>query len=117
MTHSVRPEATAGGLALLVETEDRLEAMLAERREEAARLVEEARRETAARLAGLETSLAEDQGEIRAAIEARAREQASASARDAEERAQRFRGIPDARVEALARFVVERVLSLTPGTA
>lgn len=117
MTRMQGTDDPAGGLALLVETEDRLEAMIAERREEAARLVAEARREAATRLAELAAGLAAEEESIRAGIQSRAREEIAAAVAGAERRARRFREVPEARVETLARHVVERVVAPTGGAA
>jgi NADH dehydrogenase/NADH:ubiquinone oxidoreductase subunit G len=110
MTRADAQGAPTGGLALLVETEDRLEAMLAERREEAARLVAVAERESADRLGRLEAALMEEEERIRAAAEERASEETAADAREGERRARRYREVPDARVDALAAWVADRVI-------
>lgn len=102
--------APTGGLALLVETEDRLEAMLAERREEAARLVTAAESESADRLARLEAALAEEEERIRFAAGERASEEAAAATREGERRARRYREVPDERVNALAAWIADRVI-------
>lgn len=108
-------DAPAGGLSLLVETEDRLEAMIAARREEATGLVAEARRHAAGRLAELEVALAREAERLRVAVLERAREEATAATAAAERRARRFRQIPQTRIDALARRVVDRVVSPTEG--
>ncbi|HEY7471559.1 MAG TPA: hypothetical protein VIE68_04350 [Gemmatimonadota bacterium] len=100
----------AGGLALLVATEDRLEAMLASRREEAARLIAEAR-------AGADRRLAEMDAEVASRATLREREideRAVAALRDlvreGERRAARWRDVPASRLDQLAGDVLERLL-------
>jgi hypothetical protein len=110
MTRSEEARPGAGGLALLVETEDRLEAILAARREEAARILAEARGRAARRLA----SLSEEVAARAARLEREIEEGADAAVRDAalegERRTARWVGVPDPRVDSLAADVLERFL-------
>ena len=104
------PDPSASALARLVETEDRLEAMLAERRAEAARLVEAAGSEAAGSLAALEGALAAEEARVRSEVEARSREAAEAAVRAGECRARRYRSVPEDLIVALAREVAGRVV-------
>lgn len=109
----IRPEQTnsrAGGLALLVGTEDRLEAMLAARREEAARLIAEARSHADERLAALDEEVASRSTKREREIHERAEAAVQAAAREGERRAARWREVPPSRVEELAGTVIERLL-------
>ena len=115
MTRSEGAQPGAGGLALLVETEDRLEAMLAARREEAVRLLVEARGRAERRLASLNEEIA-----ARAAgLEREIREGADAAVRDAalegERRTAPWLDIPDSRLDSLASDVLERLLDAIGG--
>ena len=110
MTRSEGAHPGAGGLALLVETEDRLESMLVGRREEAARLLAEARDRAARRLASLDEEVA-----ARAArLEREVSEAADAAVRDAslegDRRAAVWLDVPGHRLDSLADEVLERLL-------
>jgi hypothetical protein len=110
MTRSEGLHPGAGALALLVETEDRLEAMLAGRREEAARLLAKARGAAERRLASLNEEVA-----ARAArLEREVTEAAHAAVREAafegERRAARWLDVPGHRLDSLAGEILERLL-------
>lgn len=111
------PRPAGGDLARLLEAERRLEAMLAERRAEADRLVEEARI-WARRRAG------EVDAEIRSAEEElveRVRGETERRVREAREegrrRAGRWRAAAEQEVGPLADLVVRRVLDAGDGAA
>jgi vacuolar-type H+-ATPase subunit H len=115
MTRKDAPDPRAGGLALLVETEDRLEAMLVLRREEADRLLQEARLRAAERLRSLDDEIAARETHLQREIE----EQATAAAREAgiegERRSARWRDVPEGRLDELAGLVIERLLDEVGG--
>lgn len=110
MTRSEGAQPGAGGLALLVETEDRLEAMLASCREEAARLLAEARDRAAQRVTSVNAEIAARASRLEREIQ----EVADAAVRDAalegERRCARWLDVPDQRLDSLAREVLERFL-------
>ena len=115
MTRSEGAQPRAGGLALLVETEDRLEAMLASRREEAARLLAEARGCAQRRLGSLNEEIA-----ARAAqLEREITQAADAAVRDAslegERRAAPWLDVPGHRLDSLAGEALERLLDTIGG--
>lgn len=110
MTRPEQTDSRAGGLALLVETEDRLEAMLAARREEAARLLAEARGQADERLAALDEEVASRTTRREREIHERADAAVRDAAREGERRAARWREVPPSRVEELAGIVIERLL-------
>jgi hypothetical protein len=115
MTRSEEAQPGAGGLALLVETEDRLEAMLAARREEAARLLADARGRAAWRL----TSLSEEVAARAARLEREIEEGVDAAIRDAalegERRTAPWLDVPDDRLDSLAGDVLDRLLDTIGG--
>lgn len=98
-------------LARLVHTEARLDEFLATRRAEADALVADARRRADAILAEAEADLAALVAGLNARLE-RDRLEALASLRqEAEDRLHRLMGIDEERIDALARWVADRVLA------
>ena len=116
MTRSEVEQPGAGGLALLVETEDRLEAMLTSRREEAARLVAEARDRVASRLTSVNAEIAARAARLERKIEAGADAGVRDAALDGERRSARWRDVPDQRIDSLAENVLERLLDAIGGS-
>ena len=110
MTRSERAQPGAGGLALLVETEDRLEAMLASRRQEAARLLAEARDRVARRLTSVDAEIAARGSRLEREIEAGADAAVRDAAREGERRSARWIEVSDQRLDSLAADVMERFL-------
>lgn len=110
MTRSEGTDPRTGSLALLVETEDRLEAMLAARREEAARLLAEARGRADRRLAALDEEVASRGTRRKREIDERADAAVRDAVRGSERRAARWLDVPPSRVDELADLVIERLL-------
>lgn len=111
MTRKDAPDPRAGGLALLVETEDRLEAMLVLRREEAEGLLEEARLRAAERLRSLDHEIAARAAHLQREIEERAAAAAREAAIEGARRSARWRDVPEGRLDELAGLVIERLLN------
>jgi hypothetical protein len=111
MARSASPDAhVPGSLARLLETETRLEALLAEARERAEGLIGEAVRQAKGREAALKTELAEA-----AALAERRRaedgaQQLAALSRESELALGRLRSIGPERVSELAHWVANQVL-------
>ena len=110
---SSRPPASldgTGDLTRLLSTEARLEQRLRDAQEEAAALVAGARERAAAREASLAAELEAEERRLDAAIaEDRRRREAEVAERAVSE-ARAFDAMGDDRIQALARFVVERVI-------
>lgn len=113
--HRNRPEpasqpTSASDLTQLLETEARLEELLRRAREQADRLVAEARAAAQAREAGLATELEEAARRLEAEIAAervrREQEVTETARRDAE----MFDHVPAGRIDELARYVVDRLI-------
>lgn len=109
MTRTDEPDPR-GGLVQLVETEDRLEAMLTVRREEAARLVEETRARVTLRLRSLDDEIATRSADLEREIEDRAAAAAREVAVEGDRRAARWRDVPESRLDELAAVVLDRLL-------
>ena len=103
--------APAGDLGRLIETEQRLEARLAEAAEEARRLVEAARAAAFGAEEAMERELQEAAQRLEAEIEADRRRQAEAIAAEARRQASAFEHVTPRRVAELARYVVDRVVA------
>jgi hypothetical protein len=115
MTRSEEARPGAGGLALLVETEDRLEAILVAHREEAARVVAEARDRAARRLASLNEEVAARSARLEREIEERADVAVRDAALEGDRRSARWLSVPDQRLDSLAAEVLERLLDAIGG--
>jgi hypothetical protein len=116
MTRSEGAQPGAGGLALLVETEDRLEAMLASRRGEAARLLAEARDRAARRLTSVNAEVAARAARVEREIEEWAETEVRDAALEGDRRSARWLDVPDQRLESLAADVLERFLDAIGGS-
>jgi ElaB/YqjD/DUF883 family membrane-anchored ribosome-binding protein len=115
MTRSEGAQPGAGGLALLVETEDRLEAMLASRREEAARLLAEARGRAQRRLASLNEEIAARAARLEQEIGEGAEAAVREAALEGERRSAPWLDVPDHRLDSLVGDVLERLLDTIGG--
>ena len=115
MTRRHAPDPRAGGLAVLVETEDRLEAMLAVRREEAEHLLAEARAHAAQKLRSLDEDIAARASRLEREIEEDAAMAAREAADGGERRAAIWRAVPEDRLDQLAGLVLERLLDAVEG--
>jgi flagellar biosynthesis/type III secretory pathway protein FliH len=98
----------------LVEAERRLEALVADTRAEAARIVAAAQEAGHAREQLLERECQEALAAARMAIEIERDREIAGIAADAERRAQAFDAVPPERVAQLAKDVVRRVIGEPP---
>jgi vacuolar-type H+-ATPase subunit H len=94
-------------LTRLLETEDELEAMLGAIRKEAEAVIEEARRASAELARDFEKQLEEEDAGLRGRIAEERDVAIDAIRREARDYANRMDAIDDARVEALARQILE----------
>lgn len=101
----------------LLETEARLEEMLRQAREEAARLIAEAQQAARAREEALGAELAAAVQQLDATIEAERRRQEREIAADARRRAEGFDQVSPERVEELTRDIVGRIIGEGSGRA
>ncbi len=111
------PAGDAGDLTRLLETEARLEEMLRQAREEAARLIAEAQQAARAREEALGAELAAAVQQLDATIEAERRRQEREIAADARRRAEGFDQVSPERVEELTRDIVGRIIGEGSGRA
>lgn len=108
------PSEGAGDLARLLATEARLEETLHHAREEAAGMVASARATAEAREAALTTDLEALGRTLETSIAEERRRQEEELAESARQEARAFDEASPDRIEALARFVVERVIGAGP---
>jgi sugar phosphate isomerase/epimerase len=101
-------------LAQLLEAEARLEEMLRRAREEAAGLLTSAREATAAREAALAAELDALSHQLEATIADERHRQEQDLVESARREALRFDQTGPEQIEALARYVVERVIGVEP---
>ena len=101
-------------MARLLETEARLEEMLRRAREEAAALVTTAREAAAAREAALAAELDALSEQLEATIADERHRQERELVESARREALRFDQTSPEQIEALARYVVERVIGVEP---
>jgi vacuolar-type H+-ATPase subunit H len=94
-------------LTRLLETEDELETMLGATRKEADAVVEEARRASAELARDFEKQLEEEDARLRGRIAEERDVAIDAIRRDARDYANRMDAIDDARIDALARQILE----------
>jgi len=94
-------------LTRLLQTEDELEAMLEATRKEAQAVVEEARRAAAELARDYEKQLEEEDAELHGRIAEERDTAIDAIRREARDYATRMEAIDDARIDALARQIVE----------
>lgn len=104
-------ELDAGDLARLIETEKRLDAMLAKAPCEAERLIDDARVASRAEARRLEADLERTAAVRRAEIEAERLQAKSAIQRRAARDAAGFATVSDARVGELATYVIRRAMA------
>lgn len=108
------PSVGAGDLARLLSTETRLEETLRHTGEEAAALVARALEGAAAREAALTADLEELGHELETSIAEERRRHEEELAESARQEARAFDEAGPERIEALARYVVERVIGAGP---
>jgi hypothetical protein len=108
------PSDGKGDLARLLETERRLEEIVAGARDEAAALVTRAREDAAAREAAVATEFAGALREIEAGIAAERQRREGELAETMGAEARRFDAIGAERVDALAHYVIARVIGVEP---
>lgn len=113
-SHPSVPSEGAGDLARLLDTEARLEEMLRHAREEAAGLVAHARAAAAEREAALAADLEALGRTLEASIAEERHRHEEKLADSARREAQAFDEAGPDRIEALARYVVERVIGAEP---
>ncbi len=108
------PSDGKGDLARLLETEQRLEEIVVRAREEAAALVTRAREEAAAREAAVATEFEAGLRELEAGIAAERQSRETELTAATRQEAHRFDAVGADRVNALARYVVARVIGAKP---
>jgi vacuolar-type H+-ATPase subunit H len=108
------PATAAGDLALLVNTEQALEAAIVHAREESTKVVDEARRRVAGIEAALETELREMRERFASDVEAECRRRAAEILEGAQRQAAAFDGISAKAIEELATAVLRRVAGEAP---
>lgn len=106
--------AAEGGLARLIETEDRLAAQVAAAEREAAALLQAAREAAAALEAGWEAGLNGELAALDARIAVERDREIAAVEAEAGQRRHRLRGLGEDRVERLAAWVEDRLLPEEP---
>jgi vacuolar-type H+-ATPase subunit H len=109
------PAAARGKLNRLLETETELDEMLRETKRAAAELIESAQAEAEERIRGLEAELSAADLELRKRI-AGERDEAIATIRTEGQLEQHeLDALDDRRIDALAEYVLERVVGPRPG--
>ena len=108
------PSDGTGDLSRLLATERRLEEMIEHARQEAAALVSRAREEAAAREAAVATEFEAGLRALEAGIAAERQRRETELAEAMRQDAQRFDSLDSDRVDALARYVVARVIGVRP---
>jgi vacuolar-type H+-ATPase subunit H len=98
------------GLGALLEAEERLAALDAEREKEAAGIVAAAELEARERLAALEAELERQAQGLAASIEAGGDRLARRLVQEARATAERYRSVPEEKIAELAAFVVAEVI-------
>lgn len=106
------PEAPAGGLALLLETEAGLSRRLAQAEADAHRIRQAAREAAKAQAEQFQTLIDAEFEALARRIEDERATESDRIARVAEERARRLRELPDDQVDELAADAVRRLLAL-----
>jgi vacuolar-type H+-ATPase subunit H len=117
LSQQVAPPRAAGestDLARLLETEARLEERLHRARDEATRLVAAAREAAVACEATLAAQVEADARRLGETLHAEYERAAAAAAATAGQEAERLDAVTDARVAALARHAVSRVIGTEP---
>jgi hypothetical protein len=119
VTAPARPSASSspdgrGDLARLLATERRLEEAVARAREEAAALVARAREDAAAREGAAVAEFAAASRRLEATITAEQRRREVELAAQQRAEVERFNAVSADRVDALARYVVARVIGAEP---
>jgi vacuolar-type H+-ATPase subunit H len=105
------PAAPSADLALLVATEQDLEAKIAQAREQARALIEAAYLEVGANSSELERNLSGARERFQTEVEAERAHRAEEALTEGKRQAAQFDGIPETRVAELAQLVLARLLS------
>jgi hypothetical protein len=113
MARSASATVIPSSLARLLETETRLETLLAESRERAEAMISDAERQAEAGAAALENELAEAAALAETRLSADCAERLVALSRESELALGHLRGIGPERISELARWISEQVLDPT----
>jgi hypothetical protein len=110
-----REQTKQDALSELIEAERRIASEVEAAEEEAARIIESARRDLESRAGEVDASIARDLESLRLSIEGRCEESIRSIEANARAELERYRGVEPEFLRRLARWLVERVAGVADG--
>lgn len=115
MEEQGREQTKQDALSELIEVERRIASEVEAAEEEAARIIESARRDLESRAGEVDASIARDLESLRLSIEGRCEESIRSIEANARAELERYRGVEPEFLRRLARWLVERVAGVADG--